>query len=148
MQVAAGTYRCCPARNWKNSGVGLPSVSVKMFWPLCAESTALSSSLLGDELRKIDQLTTSFVELIASAHRYQLYWESVDFARVEADLRASQALLDRTQNSEQRDLEQKNLAVLLKRRERLVEIRQFIVRAHAQMKLIEKNIVAKLHVLQ
>src|SRR5262249_20645355 len=88
------------------------------------------------ELAKLDQLVASYVDLVAASRRYEQYMETVDVGQLEREIRGQTQLIERARSDDQRKLAQKNLAVLSKRREKLMEIGQFISKARGQMNLI------------
>ena len=117
---------------------------------LCAENEAIRAELLKDELGKVEQLCASFIELVVSSRRYREYLETVDFDVLERDLREQTRRAEASGKGNRRplpqggerleglsELAQKNLAILMKRREKLAEIRDFVSQAEAQMALIE-----------
>jgi hypothetical protein len=106
---------------------------------LAGENTSLSGEMLGRELTKLDQINASFVDLVCAARRYRDYFASVDFNQLEAQLERSHRTVEQTSDEQRRELAQKNLAVLEKRKEKLGEMRGFISRAAAQMDLIENT---------
>jgi len=105
---------------------------------LAGENAALTNKLLKDEIAKLDTLMNAFVELIVAAERYENHLASADFRRLEAEIRDMQKTLEKTEG-EQREMTQKNLAILMKRREKLGEIMTFVARAKNQLSLIENS---------
>ena len=59
--------------------------------------------------------------------------------RLEAGIAKNHAIVEQSTDEERRDIARKNLAVLEKRKEKLGEIRQFILKAAGQMDLIENS---------
>ena len=106
---------------------------------LCAQNQAFTADLLRTELGKVDQLTGSFLELMTLSHRQRTYLRSVDFDEVEREIRRYEKQSEQGDNAEMRVLAQKNLAILLKRKEKLSEINQVVQKAVAQMELIENT---------
>lgn len=106
---------------------------------LCAQNQAFTAELLRTELSKVDQLTASFLELTTLTHRQRAYLQSVDFNALEAQIRRYEAQSEEDQSAEMRVLAQKNLAILLKRKEKLSEIHQVVQTALGQMALIENT---------
>ncbi len=107
---------------------------------LVGENKAFTASLLKNELAKLDRLLTSFADLAVSTHRYETYLDQVDLRTLEADIRRYEDQLKGNDADEQRrELAQKNLAVLMKRRDKLTEIKSFVRRARSQMELIENS---------
>lgn len=106
---------------------------------LCEQNQAFTADLLKDELEKLTKLKESFLELLTSSGRYEEYLATVDFDAVEEDIRRHQRTADKAGDPDRKRLAEKNLAVLEKRRERLAEIKRYVVNAHGQMDLIENT---------
>lgn len=120
---------------------------------LANENEAIHTELLRDELAKVARLTASFVDLVVSARRYQEYLDGVDFDRLERDVRDLERRATAAAGAKGKQpggpgqerieglaqLAQKNLAILMKRREKLAEIRDYVSQAKAQMELIENT---------
>jgi hypothetical protein len=106
---------------------------------LCEDNRAFTTELLRGELRKIDRLTQSFFDLALATQRYERHLASVDLRELEAETRRHESIVQGSGDDERRALAQKNLAVLLKRRDKLTELKRFIAKARAQMDLIENT---------
>jgi hypothetical protein len=107
---------------------------------LAAENPAFTVDLLSGELAKLDSLVRSFVELSLTCSRYQDYLKSVDIDEIERDLRRYQQIIDKSANDpEKRTLAQKNMQVLLKRKDKYGEIRGYLSTARGQLELIENT---------
>jgi hypothetical protein len=105
---------------------------------LAQENPAFTVDLLSGELRKLDELWESFLELSVTCARYEDYLKGVDLNEIERDLRRYQQITERA-DGEKRSLAQKNLMVLTKRREKYGEIRGYLSSARGQMELIENT---------
>ena len=106
---------------------------------LAQENPALTAELLQGELQKLDRLAESFIDLAVLTQRYREYLETQDPSALAADCRRYQDAASKATDPEQRKVAQKNLAVVLKRRDKLGEIQQFIEKAGGQMELIENT---------
>ncbi len=106
---------------------------------LCAQNQAFTADLLRTELTKVDQLTASFLELTALTNRQRSYLRTVDFDQLEREIRRYEAQAESAENPDVRVLAQKNLSILMKRKEKLQEINEVVVKAMAQMELIENT---------
>ncbi len=106
---------------------------------LAKDNKELTAELMRGELAKLEQLVGNFAELAVAAHRYQAYMESVSVKELESELRRQEALVRQSQDPEARSLAQKNLSILMQRRDKLGELRGFVGRARAQMDLIENS---------
>jgi hypothetical protein len=105
---------------------------------LAQENPAFTVDLLGAELQKLDDLVHSFLELSVTCARYQEYLGSVDVDEIERDLRRYHQIVDRGE-ADKRQLAQKNIAVLEKRKEKYAEIRSYLSTARGQLELIENT---------
>lgn len=106
---------------------------------LAKENPSFTADLLSGELAKLDALVRSFVELNVTCARYQDYLKSVDLDEIERDLQRYQLIIDKTPQGDKRTLAQKNLAVLLKRKDKCAEIRGYLSSARGQLELIENT---------
>jgi hypothetical protein len=105
---------------------------------LARENPAFTVDLLSGELKKLDDLVRAFLELSVTCARYQDYLQSVDVDEIERDMRRYQQIIDRGDQAK-RTLAQKNLAVLLKRKEKYAEIHGYLSGARGQLELIENT---------
>lgn len=105
---------------------------------LAQENPAFTVDLLSGELKKLDDLVESFLELSVTCARYQDYLQSVDVDEIERDLRRYQQIVDRG-DADKRALAQKNIAVLQKRKDKYAEIRSYLSTARGQLELIENT---------
>ena len=106
---------------------------------LAEENPALTKELLASELEKLDSLWSSFVDLSLLIQRYKLYLEGQSPKHLEADRLRYEDQCKAETDPEQRKVAQKNLEVILKRQDKLREIRTFIDKALSQMELIENT---------
>lgn len=106
---------------------------------LCAQNMAFTADLLRAELEKVDQLTASFLELTALTNRQRSYLRTVDFDELDREIRRYEAQGETADDADVRVLAQKNLSILLKRKEKLQEINQVVTKAMSQMELIENT---------
>lgn len=105
---------------------------------LAAENPSFTVDLLSGELKKLDDLVRAFVELSVTCARYQAYLQSIDVDEIERDLRRYQQIIDHS-DGDKKQLAQKNLAVLEKRKEKYAEIRGYLSSARGQLELIENT---------
>lgn len=107
---------------------------------LAATNPSFTGELLRTELWKMHRLIESFLELTLTCSRYERYLASVDANSLDRDRQRWQERSDspRTPDAE-REIAKKNLAVLLKRIEKLREIRNYLGVASAQLDLIENS---------
>lgn len=106
---------------------------------LCAQNQAFTIDLLRNELEKLDQLTASFLDLAALTHRQREYLQNQDLRAIDGEIRRYEEIVEHAEQDDVRTLAQKNLSVVLKRKEKLHEIHQVVVKALGQMELIENT---------
>lgn len=105
---------------------------------LAGENPSFTVELLSGELRKLDDLVRAFLELSITCARYQDYLKSVDIDEIERDLRRYHQIVDKNEG-DKRQLAQKNIAVLEKRKDKYAEIRGYLSSARGQLELIENT---------
>jgi hypothetical protein len=103
------------------------------------ENRNLAGALLHDELAKLDEMVSSFVELACSAARWERHLKAVDWAELESDTRRHEQDAARARDPEHRALARKNLEVLLQRREQLEDLQRKVGKARGQLDLIEST---------
>lgn len=110
---------------------------------LCAENPALTADLLRGELQKLEALVDSFVDLQVTSARYEQYLSDAGVDDLERNIRRCQGQLEHGSSfgdsPQKRQLLQKNLDVLLQRREKLQEISSYVGSARTQLDLIENT---------
>ena len=106
---------------------------------MCAQNQAFTMDLLRSELEKLDQLTASFLDLTALTHRQRSYLATVDLRQLDAEITRYEAIVEEGHTPDVRKLAQQNLAVVLKRKDKLQEIHLVVVKALGQMELIENT---------
>jgi hypothetical protein len=107
---------------------------------LCDDNPTFTRELLQSELGKLEQLEDAYVDMHLTCARFEQYLASVDFDELERAIRRFQSQIEKSQKStEDRLLAQKNLEVVLQRKERLAEIQSYVRKAHGQLDLIENT---------
>jgi len=107
---------------------------------LAAENPSFTGDLLRGELVKTQKLVDSFLEMALTCDRYENYLRSVDLEEIERERERWQRQLQTKEISDQeRDIAKKNLAVILKRTDKLREIRDYLNVARGQLDLIENS---------
>ncbi len=107
---------------------------------LAATNPSFTGELLRTELAKMHRLIQSFLELTLTCSRYQRYLQSVDINSLDRDRLRWQQVTDAPKTPDaERDIAKKNLAVILKRIEKLREIRNYLGVASGQLDLIENS---------
>jgi hypothetical protein len=107
---------------------------------LAAQNPSFTGELLRTELTKTERLVDAFIDMAVTVVRYDAYLRSVDLdaldadrARLERDVRSGRA------GDPQVDLARKNLAIILKRQDKMKEIRRYLDVARGQLDLIENS---------
>jgi hypothetical protein len=106
---------------------------------LCADNPTFTQELLKDELGKLERLVESYTDLHVTTARFEQYLASIDFDDLERGQRRFQSQVDKSRTGEERQLAQKNLEVVMRRKERLGEIQSYVRKAHGQLDLIENT---------
>jgi hypothetical protein len=107
---------------------------------LAAQNPSFTGDLLRTELVKTHKLVESFLEMALTVNRYENYLDSVDVKVLERDRDRWHDRAAAQQSSQQeRDIAQKNFAVIQKRVERVHEITRYLGVARAQLDLIENS---------
>lgn len=107
---------------------------------LAAQNPSFTGDLLRNELVKTDRLVDAFVEMAITCARYERYLESVDLDALEKDRRRYEAQArGSTPEEPQSAIARKNLAIVLKRLEKMQEIRRYLSVAKGQLDLIENS---------
>ena len=107
---------------------------------LTSQNVSFSGDLMRDELAKSWTLVQAFVDMALTCWRYERYLSTIDSKELEKNRTMWHNRLN-TANQDPRatDLAKKNLEIIDKRKERLEEIRQYIIVARAQLDLIENT---------
>jgi hypothetical protein len=107
---------------------------------LAAQNPSFTGELLRTELTKTDRLVEAFIEMANTCSRYEAYLNSIDLRELEKDRRRWESI---ARNEGSRDSEteiaKKNLAVIMKRFEKMKEIHQYLTLARGQLDLIENS---------
>ena len=107
---------------------------------LAAQNPTFTGELLRAELVKTDRLVGAFVEMALTCGRYASYLDSVDERVLARDVDRYAAEVRRGKPEDQRtEISQKNLAIVVKRQERMHEIQSYMGVARGQLDLIENT---------
>ena len=107
---------------------------------LAAQNPSFTGELLRTELTKTDRLVEAFIEMAATCSRYETYLDSTNLSELERDRRRWEAIVnDQSIHDSQNDIAGKNLAVIMKRFEKMKEINQYLTLARGQLDLIENS---------
>jgi hypothetical protein len=107
---------------------------------LAEKNPSFTGDLLRNELVKTRKLVDSFVAMAINIARYEEYLDRVNLAAIEKDRDRWQGRASLQRSSEQeREVATKNYEVIMKRLEKLSEIRSYVAVAHGQLDLIENS---------
>ncbi len=107
---------------------------------LAAQNPSFTGELLRSELGKTDRLVEAFIEMAVTCSRYEQYLESVDLSEMERDRqRWERAAQKGEKGDEGANIARKNLAVILKRLDKMKEIHRYLMVARGQLDLIENS---------
>jgi len=107
---------------------------------LAATNPSFTGELLRSELVKTDRLVEAFIDMAITCGRYEEYLESVDLGALDDDrVRWERTIASGAENDPQTDIAKKNLAIILRRLEKMKEIRRYLSVARGQLDLIENS---------
>lgn len=123
----------------KERALGLRDAQTRI-QKMAQENPTFSVELLRDELGKLEELVDDFLDLATVCARYDKYLASFNLEELEADLRRYQLQVEKLPaGDERRTVAQKNLQVLLSRKDRYKELRRSLQTARGQMDLMENT---------
>lgn len=107
---------------------------------LAAQNPTFSGDLMRDELVKSAALVNAYLDMALTCSRYERYLASINLKELE---RGRQALENRLQSAKEdaraTEIAKKNLEIILRRGEKIAEIREYITVASGQLELIENT---------
>lgn len=107
---------------------------------LAAQNPSFTGELLRTELGKTDRLVEAFIEMAVTCGRYEQYLESVDLGELETDRARWERMAKKGgKDDETTNIARKNIAVIMKRIDKMKEIHQYLVVARGQLDLIENS---------
>ncbi len=107
---------------------------------LAAENPSFTGDLLRGELIKTDRLVEAFIDMAVTSSRYEQYLDSVDLAGLDRERARLEREVRNTEGDEGHvGLVKKNLAIILKRLEKMKEIQRYLGVARGQLDLIENS---------
>jgi hypothetical protein len=107
---------------------------------LASQNPSFTGDLLRGELLKTRRLVDAFLEMAITCARYENYLDTVDLNELERDRERWQKNMASEKISDQeRDVAKKNFAVIMKRIEKLRELRDYLRVARGQLDLIENS---------
>lgn len=107
---------------------------------LAAQNPSFTGELLRTELTKTDRLVEAFIEMATTCSRYEAYLESINAHELEKERRRWENTINRRdENTSEMEIARKNLAVIMKRFEKMKEIHHYLRVARGQLDLIEHS---------
>src|SRR6185436_5571019 len=107
---------------------------------LAAQNPSFTGELLRSELTKTDRLVEAFIEMATTCGRYETYLNSIDLSGLERDRRRWEAICKGEDNKDsETEIARKNLAVIMKRFDKMKEIHHYLTLARGQLDLIENS---------
>ena len=107
---------------------------------LAAQNPSFTGELLRSELTKTDRLVEAFMEMAMTCARYEAYLNSIDLRELEKDRRRWEAIIHGRDNQDsETDIARKNLAIIMKRFDKMKEIHHYLTLARGQLDLIENS---------
>jgi hypothetical protein len=107
---------------------------------LAAQNPSFSGELLRAELVKTERLVDSFLDMAVTCARYEQYLSTVDLPALDTEReRWDRAIQDGHGDPAQAEIAKKNLAIILKRFEKVQEIRRYLDVARGELDLIENS---------
>jgi len=107
---------------------------------LAGQNPSFTNELLQGELVKTDRLVESFLDMAVTCARYEHYLASVDMSALDRDRERWNGIVTNTHvEASQVDIARKNLAVIMKRFEKVQEIQRYLTVARGQLDLIENS---------
>jgi hypothetical protein len=107
---------------------------------LAGQNPSFSGELLRAELLKTDTLVDAFLDMAVTCARYEQYLSTIDLPALDGERERWDATVqDAGNDSQQVGIAKKNLAIILKRFEKVQEIRRYLDVARGQLDLIENS---------
>ena len=107
---------------------------------LAEQNPSFTGELLRTELTKTDRLVEAFIEMAATCGRYEYYLESVDVGELERERRRWESIAKAPdKRAAETQIAGKNLAIIMKRFDKMKEIRHYLMLARGQLDLIENS---------
>ncbi|HEX6183742.1 MAG TPA: hypothetical protein VFZ44_07520 [Pyrinomonadaceae bacterium] len=107
---------------------------------LAAQNPSFTGELLRTELGKTDRLVEAFIDMAVTCARYEQYLESVDLSEMERSRQRWERVVQKGEKADvETNIARKNLAVILKRLDKMKEIHRYLTVARGQLDLIENS---------
>jgi hypothetical protein len=107
---------------------------------LASQNPSFTGELVRAELVKTEKLADSFLDMAVTCARYEQYLSTVDLPALDAERdRWDHAVKDGASDHQQVGIAKKNLAIIMKRFEKVQEIRRYLDVARGELDLIENS---------
>jgi hypothetical protein len=106
---------------------------------LAAQNPSFAGDLLRDELVKCEMLVRSFIDIAANCARYNRYLASVDVKELEREQGTWESRQQRAKDDAAASIAKKNLDIIHKRTEKILEIKKYLEAAQGQLDLVENT---------
>lgn len=107
---------------------------------LAAQNPSFTGELLRTELTKTDRLVEAFIEMASTCARYEAYLDSINASGLEKERRRWENVVrNQDEKSPETEIARKNLAVIMKRFDKMKEIHHYLRVARGQLDLIEHS---------
>jgi hypothetical protein len=106
---------------------------------LAGQNPSFTGELLRGELVKTDRLVQAFIDMAITCTRYEQYLDSVDLDALDHDRTRWEKLSRGTDQDPRADIAKKNLAIILRRLDKMQEIRRYLTVARGQLDLIQNS---------
>ena len=107
---------------------------------LAAQNPSFTGELLRTELTKTNRLVEAFIEMATTCVRYEAYLDSVNASELEKERRRWENVVKhQDEDSSEAEIARKNLAVIMKRFEKMKEIHHYVRVARGQLDLIDHS---------
>lgn len=113
----------------------------KQIQQLAMQNPSFTGELLRNEIAKTHNLVNAFIDLAVTCARYENYLSSIDVGQLENSRRHWENIIKTGEKLDEVELDiaKKNLAIIVKRIERVGEIRRYLKIAYGQTNLIENS---------
>jgi hypothetical protein len=107
---------------------------------LASQNPSFTGELLRTELTKTDRLVEAFMDMATTCARYETYLSSINLSELERDRRRWEGIArGRDAQDSETEIARKNLAIILKRFDKMKEIQHYLTLARGQLDLIENS---------
>ncbi len=107
---------------------------------MAKDNASFSVDLLSTDIAKLEDLVDDFLDMAAVSSRYDSYLKDMNLPDIEQDIRRYTLQSEKLPaGDERRKVAQKNLEVLLSRKDRYMDLRRNLQTARGQMDLMENT---------